>query len=160
MFGELHEEDEHRSSKWGLVGVIVGSIALALAATSPMIIAAVEPAPVPRKALSERFGDWVGGLKDKAVATLKNQEAKPPEQPPAVEEMQWPKRIPLVAVTGGAIAVFCGGISFIRREHLRASCAAAVIGLVAIGMHYFILAAPLAIGLVLLGLIIYYVGPF
>ena len=124
-----------RRHVFGWSGLIVGLFALALGLLPGWIAPLYDP---PGKPVQQRAADWLGELKDKAVATLR---MEPPPPPPPEHRNVW--RDPRIAVWSlllGFAALLLGIVSFVRHEDQRLVACTIALGAGTICSQYFLTA--------------------
>lgn len=142
---------EHRArthyAGWG--GLATGILALALALLPGWIAPGYDP---PSKPLPEKAADWVGELKDKALAAVRI--APPPPPTPEYHNPWRDRRFALASLVLGFIALILGIVSFVRHEDQRLVACAVALGAGAIAAEYFLTAAVILAFAILVGVIL------
>lgn len=132
----------------------IGSLALLMAIAAlalsilPAWIDSVEE--IDKPTMSERLSDTATGAKESIMRKFRGEEA--PE--PVEEQITWPQISKIGGVGLGFTAVVLGILAYVRREDLRLSGTAAVIGVTAIAWHNLFAAAALGVMLVAIGFVV------
>lgn len=151
---ETHDQsDSRRSTRFGVVGLIVALFALVAAVLSPWIVEALEPEAKP---IDEVAVDAAVRIKDRLAAKIKGEEFV---EPPAENlPFDWAKWFPAGIICLGVFAMCCGTVGFVRREDIRINGSAVTIGLAAIVFQYFLLIAAALILILLIGIVLSALG--
>src|SRR5690349_5921916 len=138
-----------RTHGFGWSGLVIGLLALALGLVPGWIAPLYDP---PGKPILQRAADWVGELKDKAVAVLRME----PAPPPALEQRNaWrDPRIAVWSLVFGFGALVLGIVSFVRHEDQRLVACAIALGAGTISSQYFLTAAVILLFAVLVGVVL------
>jgi len=142
---------QHRATRhyFGWSGLIVGLFALALGLLPGWIAPLYDP---PSKPIPQRAVDWLGELKDKAVAAIR---AETPPPPPPEQRSTW--RDPRIAVWSlllGFTALALGIVSFVRHEDQRLVACTIALGAGTICSQYFLTAVLILAFAVLAGVVL------
>jgi hypothetical protein len=141
---------------FGLAGLIVAALGLALGVMQPHITEAMKPPPPPPP---QKMADVLAEAGDKFVGKMVDRvRGKKPEPPKAVEpppkKTPWPLYISIAATSLGLAGSLSGTVGWIRREDLRLTVSAMAIGALAVAWIYIVLGivigAAIAILLMLL----------
>lgn len=142
-------ERRARSHYAGWSGLATGILALTLALLPGWIAPVYDP---PSRPIQQKAADWMGDLKDKALAAIR---LEPAPQPPAEYHNPWrDRRIALASLIFGFIALILGIISFVRHEDQRLVACAVALGAGAIAAEYFLTAAVILAFAMLVGVVL------
>jgi hypothetical protein len=133
----------------GWSGLALGILALGLALLPGWIAPIYDP---PSKPIQEKAADWVGELKDKALAAIRMEPA-----PPLPQEVSNPWRNPRVKLASlvlGFSALMLGVLAFVRHEDQRMVACAVGLGAGAIAAEYVLTAALILAFAVLVGVVL------
>jgi hypothetical protein len=138
-----------RHHYFGWSGLVLGLFALALGLLPGWIAPLYDP---PAKPIPQRAADWLGELKDKAVAAIR---MEPPAPPPPEQRSAW--RDPRIAVWSllfGFTALVLGIVSFVRHEDQRLVACSIALGAGTICSQYFVTAVLILVFAVLVGVVL------
>ena len=138
-----------RRHVFGWCGLLIGLLALALGLLPGWIAPLYDP---PSKPIPQRAADWVGELKDKAMAAIR---AEPPPAPPPDQRTAW--RDPRVAVWSLVLAftaLVLGIVSFVRHEDQRLVACSIALGAGTICSQYLLTALLILAFAVLVGVVL------
>jgi hypothetical protein len=131
---------------FGWSGLVIGLLALALGLLPGWIAPLYDP---PGRPIPQRAADWLGELKDKAVAAMR---MEPAPLPPSEQRNAWrDPRIALSSLLLGFAALLLGIVSFVRHEDQRLVACTIALGAGAISSQYFLTAMVILIFAVLVG---------
>jgi len=147
------QSDSRRSTRFGVVGLVVAFFALVAAVLSPWIVEALEPEAKP---IDEVAVDAAVRIKDRLAAKIKGEEFVEP--PPEKLPFDWAKWLPAGTISLGLFGMCCGTIGFVRREDIRINASAVTIGLAAIVFQYFLLIAAALILILLIAIVLSALG--
>ena len=134
--------EKKKTSTLGILGCIIGFLALAAAFLSPRIAGAIDP---PAPPVEETLVDFATKLKDAAEAKMKGEEYQ------AVPDEEKPSAILFPAIIGvGMVGSGLGVGSLIRRERTVVAGAAICIGITAAIVQWSILFAAVIVFCLLL----------
>ena len=142
-------ERRARNHYVGWSGLATGILALSLALLPDWIALVYDP---PSKPIQQKAADWVGELKEKALAAIRMESVPPP--PPDYQNPWRDRRIALASLIFGFIALILGVVSFVRHEDQRLVACAVALGAGAIAAEYFLTAAVILAFAVLVGAIL------
>jgi hypothetical protein len=135
-----------RRHAFGWSGLSIGLLALALGLLPGWIAPLYDP---PGRPIPQRATDWLGELKDKAVAAMR---MEPAPLPPPEQRNAWrDPRIALSSLLLGFAALLFGIVSFVRHEDQRLVACTVALGAGAISSQYFLTAMVILIFAVLVG---------
>ena len=137
---------QQKSRTFGLVGINVAFLGLAGAIFAPLAFEVQRPPP---KHWSDALADTAVKIRDRVTGT---------EAPAPSPQTDWRVVAIITASALGFIGVTLGAASWVRREDLRVSSAAVVVGLTAIGFHYIMAAAGIAIVLLIVAWLLSHFG--
>ncbi|MBX9633273.1 MAG: hypothetical protein K2X67_22315 [Burkholderiales bacterium] len=120
---------------FGVLGLAVGLLALALTLLPPWIEDYTRPPPKP---VARAVLDTIGSLKDRVVGAFSS-ETPPVPAPPVIEVVQ--TRSAFVALLAGFAALVFGIIAFVRREDARLTAVSIALGAGAIAAQHTLTAA-------------------
>jgi hypothetical protein len=138
-----------RRHAFGWSGLIIGLLALALGLLPGWIAPLYDP---PTRPIPQRAADWLGELKDKAMAAIR---AETPPPPPPEQRSIW--RDPRIAVWSlllGFSALLLGVVSFVRHEDQRLVACTIALGAGTICAQYFLTAVMILTFAVLVGVVL------
>jgi hypothetical protein len=144
-----HVQIAARRHAFGWSGLIIGLLALALGLLPGWIAPLYDP---PGKPIPQRAADWLGDLKDKAVAAMR---MEPAPLPPPEQRNAW--RDPRIAVCSlllGFAALLLGIVSFVRREDQRLVACTIALGAGTISSQYFLTAVVILTFAILVGVVL------
>ncbi len=134
----------------GWSGLALGILALGLALLPGWIAPIYDP---PSRPIQQKAADWVGELKDKAIAAIRMESAPPP--PPAEAGNPWRNpRVKLASLVLGFSALVLGILAFVRHEDQRMVACAVALGAGAIAAEYLLTAAMILAFAVLVGVVL------
>jgi hypothetical protein len=138
-----------RRHYFGWSGLILGLFALALGLLPGWIAPLYDP---PTKPIPQRAADWLGELKDKAVAAVR---MEPPAPPPPEQRSAWRDlRIAIWSLLLGFSALALGIVSFVRHEDQRLVACSIALGAGTICSQYFVTAVLILAFAVLVGVVL------
>jgi hypothetical protein len=132
-----------RKSPIGTIGVTLGLTALAIAIFH-FWLGSFNPTDRP---LSQTLTEKAHTLKESLKAKIKGEGREDLEDQ---SQFEIDRAIIITSVTAAFLAIVCGVISFLKREDLRYSATAAVMGGSALAFHFIIVAIGIAVILVLI----------
>jgi hypothetical protein len=141
--------DVARNNPFGLIGVIVGLLALASALLPIWILPLVDP---PRSA-GQAVVDSAQRLRERAAARLRGE----PQQQEAART-DWYRVFSAATVALGLAAFACAVLSFLRREDRRATAVAAALGAGAILIQYTLWAVTLVVAFAIIVTVLGWMG--
>ena len=127
----------------GTIGAILGLTALAIAIFHFWL----GPFNPPDRPLSQTLTEKAHALKESLKAILKGESREDLEDQ---SQFDIDRATIITSVTAAFLAIVCGVISFLKREDLRYSATAAVIGGSALAFQFIIVAIVIAVILVLI----------
>jgi hypothetical protein len=142
---------QHRAKihYFGWTGLILGLFALALGLLPGWIAPLYDP---PSKPIPQRAADWLGELKDKAVAAIR---MEPPAPPPPEQRSLWrDPRIGVWSLLFGFTAVVLGIVAFVRHEDQRLVACTIALGAGTIASQYFLTAVLIITFALLVGAVL------
>ncbi len=140
----MSEGTERKPPAIGMIGILVGGLALLLA-----LIHAWAGPFAPEATLEETVTDAARSIRDAAVAAWKGEDA--PEAAPSGRDIDdW---IDTATVALGGLALVLGVAAFARRESWRGVLGAAFLGMLAVGFEF----VGAAIGAVVAAMIVLFV---
>jgi hypothetical protein len=139
------EPQTHRAGWFGWPGLVVSLIALAVAASSPWLGELLDPPPPP---VEEVVADIAVRIKDRMAAKLKGET---PPLAPRPRAFRWSESLPGIAVGFGVLGLSLGIIGLVRREDLRLSLSAIVVGVAAVVFIWAMMIAGAILFLLLFG---------
>lgn len=119
---------------FGVLGLAVGLLALALTLLPPWIEDYTRPPPKP---VARAVIDTIGSLKDRVVGAFSSE--APPAPPPVLEVVQ--TRSAFIALLAGFAALVFGIVAFVRREDARLTAVSIALGAGAIAAQHTLTAA-------------------
>lgn len=137
-----------RGNPFGLIGAIIGLLALASALLPIWVLPLVDP---PRS-VSQTVVDTAQRLRDSAAARLRGE---PQQQQPRLD---WYRVFAAASVTLGLVAFACAVFSFVRREDRRVTAVAAALGAGAILIQYTLWAIMLVVALAIVVTVLGWIG--
>jgi hypothetical protein len=142
-------ERRARNHYVGWTGLATGILALSLALLPTWIAPLYDPVPKP---IQQKAADWVGELKDKALAAIRLEPVPPP--PPDYRNPWRDRRVALASLIFGFIALILGVVSFVRHEDQRLVACSVALGAGAIAAEYLLTAAVILAFATLVGAIL------
>ncbi|PWT76240.1 MAG: hypothetical protein C5B46_01480 [Proteobacteria bacterium] len=136
-------------SWFGWIGLLIGLAAVTLALI-PGWIAPLYDAP--SRTVPQRTSDWLGEMKEQAIAALKLESTLPP--PPEVKNPWRDPRIGVASLLAGFSALVFGILSFVRREEQRLVACGIALGAGAIAAQHILTAALILGFAVLVGVVL------
>ena len=133
----------------GWIGLALGLVSLALALVPTWIAPLYDP---PSKAVSQRASDWLGEIKDQAIAAIKLESTPPPL--PEVKNAWRDPRIGTTSLLCGFAALVFGILAFVRREDQRLVACGIALGAGAIAAQHILTAALILGFAVLVGVVL------
>lgn len=112
-------------NRFGLLGCVVGLIAIAFAALPMWALPMIFPPP-PTSAV---IADAVVGIKERLAAKVTGETIRPPVPRPPSKLEYWQQICSVVASVLGLAALALGVVSALRREHWRYAAIAASLGI-------------------------------
>ena len=137
-----------RRSRFGVTGLSIAFVGLALGVLSPWLTNLMQPPPKPAE---EEIADFAAKVVKAVKEKLKKQQPPPP---PLRKQISWSMVVAASATGAGLVGVLLGIISWIKREDHRISGTAVAIGAVAIAWQYIILAVAIVVFLVILAIVL------
>ncbi len=135
-----------KRSTFGVVGLTTGAIALLVALLSFWAL----PILIPPKPIEQVVVEKALDIRQRLVERIAGIESKEQRD----NEIDWYRICAVVAVALGAAAIVLAGVSFARRENLRISAVAALLGTGAIVAQFLILILAAIVLLVLIALVL------
>jgi hypothetical protein len=134
--------EETMRHRYSIIGLVIGFLAVAVAAFESHLIAAVAP-PEDKRSLGELATE--AGKKILKEKVLKEAPAEPPPKP------FHPIRIAYTLL--GLAAIGFGAVSWIKKEHIRMSGGAVALGLIAICWQWVLIGVCVAVVIFILSLL-------
>jgi hypothetical protein len=142
----LMPERRARTHYAGWSGLAIGIVALGLALLPGWIAPIYDP---PAKPIPQQAADWVGELKDKALAAIRLEPAPTPL--PDYRNPWRDRRIAPASLICGFFALILGVVAFVRHEDQRLVACAVALGAGAIAAEYILTAAVILVFAMLVG---------
>ncbi len=143
----------HPRPRFGLIGLLVGSVGLVIAVVHPHLAEALKPPPPPPQKLSDTLAEagdkFVGRMIDR-VRGKKAATPAPPPPPPQPQPLPWAWYLSLAATSLGLIGAASGTIAWVRREDHRLAASAITAGALAVAWVYILAALVIALVIVFL----------
>ncbi|MEX2285522.1 MAG: hypothetical protein WD648_00455 [Planctomycetaceae bacterium] len=139
-----------RSNRYGIIGIAMAFLGLALGVVSPWIVNLVEPQP--QQPAAENIADFTARIVKAVKEKMKRQ---PPANAPAPQQISWTNVMAVAGAGLGLLGVLLGSVSWIRREDHRISGVAALFGAAAIAWQYLLLAIAIVIFLVIFAIVLH-----
>ena len=136
-----------RRNWFGVTGLLVSLVGLALSVLTPWLANLIQPPPKP---VEEEIADFAAKIVKRVKEKLKKQQPLPPAPP---KQISWPMVFPASAISTGLLGLLLGVISWIKREDHRISGTAVAIGTITITWQYIILAVAIVVGLVIFAIV-------
>lgn len=133
----------------GWVGLAVGLTSVTLALIPAWIAPLYDP---PSRPIPQRATDWLGEIKDQAIAAIKLESTPPP--PPEIKNAWRDPRIGVTSLLLGFSALACGILAFVRHEEQRLVACAVALGAGAIAAQHILTAALILAFAVLVGVVL------
>jgi hypothetical protein len=137
------------TSRLGWIGLAVGLISVTLALIPAWIAPLYDP---PSRPIPQRASDWLGEIKDQAVAAIKLESSPPP--PPELKNGWRDPRIGVTSLLLGFSALAFGILAFVRHEQQRLVACAIALGAGAIAAQHILTAALILGFAVLVGVVL------
>lgn len=150
------QEERIKDSKLflSLIGVCLSLLAFCVAATSPFIIAELDPSPpIEDVAIDKAFE-----IKDKIMSRLTGNEEQKNSPEETSNTFSFADTLVLSVIATGLLGMIFGVLGFIRHEQKRASLAAILIGIGAIILQYSLIIAAILILITFIGTILNSLG--
>ncbi len=141
---------ENESSKLSFIGIGVGSVALLLALFH-FYAGPFSPQPT----LEDTVAEKAVAIRDATIAALKGEEK---EKKTVMSEMNLDKGVQIATALLGGIAIILGVIGFAKKESIRVSSGAAVLGSGAIAFQFLTVALGVIVVAILVAAVLNQIG--